>query len=109
MLYFYEPDLDTFAFVVCEGNGRDRVCDVHLAEHRLAGQWKSPTLHHPKESSGPEPDFAPFFHDYKIPLISDSAYNCLLPIIGDAVEPLPVEYPGTQATFFSTSCKLWTA
>ncbi len=104
-LYRYRPDANNFAGIVFEAQEDGRVTDVHYTDDRLVSEWEPPTAHvfdeddYGEEESGIEGDFPSLTNYYRIPVVSERAWEVLKPLIGDVSEPLPIVYPDGKPYF----------
>lgn len=100
--YQYDPDANLFAGVgfsvgdVDDNNDDDaKVANLHRHDTPLIQAWKSLTCHGYNDNPPDVGDFPSVSNYRKIPMMSERAWNCLKPVIGDVCEALPVDHPFT--------------
>jgi hypothetical protein len=91
--YEYRPDANHFAGI-CVASGQDiHIANVHYDDSLLARDWSPIAFDAFDDNPEQVGDFPSLSNFNIVPVLSDRAWNCLRPVIGDACEALPVICP----------------
>ena len=95
--YVYRPDAEHFAGIGAKAfpDARDaRTTSIHYSDETLLPSWSALLCHgFGDEDSDMQGDFPSFNNFWRIPIMSQRAWDVLRPLIGYCSEALPVFHP----------------
>jgi hypothetical protein len=91
--YLYRPDANNFAGIGFSLADDERIGDVHYTDTPLAEKWIAPVAHGFEDNPETEGDFPSLSNFWRIPVMSQRAWDTLLPLIGYCCEALPIIHP----------------
>jgi hypothetical protein len=92
-LYLYRPDANRFAGVGFSKADDGQIVDVHYTDTPLTNKWIVPVAHGFEDNPPTQGDFASLSNFWRIPVMSQRAWDALLPLIGESCEALPIVHP----------------
>ena len=90
--YLYRPDANGFAGIGFSQDDDERIVNVHYTDTPLADQWVAPVAHDFEDNPEPEGDFPSLSNFWRIPVMSQRAWDALHSLIGNCCEVLPITY-----------------
>lgn len=100
MSYFvYRPDANNFAAIGFSLADNDRIVGVHYTDKSLADEWIAPVAHGFNDNPETEGDFPSLSNFWRIPVMSQRAWEVLAPIIANSCEALPIIHPTGKPYF----------
>lgn len=97
--YQYRPDANNFAGFGFSLDDNKRIVDVHYTDTPLAGEWVAPIAHGFEDNPPTEGDFPSLSNFWRIPVMSQRAWDALRPLIGHCCEILPIIHPSGKPYF----------
>lgn len=98
--YLYRPDANNFAGIGFEWEidspEEKRVLGVHDIDSPVRTEWTPPTAHGFEDNPPTDGDFPSLSNYWRIPVMSQRAWDALHPLIGYCCEPLPTIHPSGQ-------------
>ena len=91
--YVYQPNANSFAGIGFSLGDNDRIVDVHYTDTPLADWWIAPVAHGFEDNPETEADFPSLSNFWRIPVMSQRAWDVLRPLIGYCCEALPISHP----------------
>lgn len=95
--YRYRPDANNFAGIGFEWDfdspEEKRVLGVHDIDHPVLVEWTPPVAHGFDDNPPTEGDFPSLSNYWRIPVMSQRAWDALRPLIGYCCEALPIIHP----------------
>jgi hypothetical protein len=97
--YLYQPDANNCAGIGFSLADNQRIVNVHFTDTPLADQWIAPDAHGFEDNPETEGDFPSLSNFWRVPVMSQRAWETLRPIIGYCCEALPIVHPAGKPYF----------
>ncbi len=88
--YRYRPDANNFAGIGFSQDDNQRIVDVHYTDTPLADRWVAPVAHGFEDNPETQGDFPSLSNFWRVPVVSQPAWDALNPLIGYCCEALPI-------------------
>lgn len=97
--YVYRPDANNFAGIGFSLADDERIVQVHDIDSPLADQWIAPVAHGFDDNPETEGDFPSLSNYWRIPVMSQRAWEALRSAIGYCCGALPIIHPTGKPYF----------
>jgi len=97
--YVYRPDSNNYAGIGVSPGDESSVVDIHNQDARLSSTWTPVVVHGFDDNPVEEGDFPSLSNFWRIPVLSQKAWDVLRPLIGYCCEALPIIHPTGKPYF----------
>jgi hypothetical protein len=97
--YIYRPDANSLAGIGFSMADNERIVQVHYTDTPIMFQWTAPIAHGFTEDVETQSDFPSLSNFWRIPVMTEHAWDSLRPLIGYCCEALPIVHPSGEPFF----------